>query len=307
MHEVEKEIRAAVKAKSGRLLLKAPTGSGKSTTVPPMVRGEVDGRVLVVQPRRMAARLLAEYVAKCEGTRCGEGVGYAVRFDSRFNRNTEIIYMTDGVLQRMLLDDPELSGVGAVIFDEFHERRLASDLALGRVLDLQESLRPDLRVVVMSATLEIGGLKDFLEPCDVVEAGGRLYPVEVSHQGESLVSKRRRPEPRSEVWDRVARSLRGVVDDLGPGDRVLVFLPGMYEIRRCEGILSQSGWMRGWEIATLYSALAPDKQRAAIRADQSRRIILSTNVAETSVTIAQRVWRLRATRAMAKKPSMASS
>jgi|TARA_B110000879_G_scaffold97439_1_gene132788 ATP-dependent helicase HrpB len=285
VHEVEKEIRAAVKAKSGRLLLKAPTGSGKSTTVPPMVRGEVDGRVLVVQPRRMAARLLAEYVAKCEGTRCGEGVGYAVRFDSRFNRNTEIIYMTDGVLQRMLLDDPELSGVGAVIFDEFHERRLASDLALGRVLDLQESLRPDLRVVVMSATLEIGGLKGFLEPCDVVEAGGRLYPVEVSHQGESLVSKRRRPEPRSEVWDRVARSLRGVVDDLGPGDRVLVFLPGMYEIRRCEGILSQSGWMRGWEIATLYSALAPDKQRAAIRADQSRRIILSTNVAETSVTI----------------------
>ncbi|MDB4319451.1 helicase-related protein [bacterium] len=285
MHEVEQEIRAAMQAQSGRLLLKAPTGSGKSTTVPPMVRGEVNGRVLVIQPRRMAARLLAEYVAKCEGTRCGGGVGYAVRFESRFGRETEIIYMTDGVLQRMLLDDPELEGVGAVIFDEFHERHLSSDLALGRVLDLQESLRPDLRVVVMSATLEIGGLKGFLEPCDVVEAGGRLFPVEISHKGEAMASTRRRPEQRNDVWDRVARAVRSACDDLGPGDRILVFLPGMHEIRRCESILSQAGWMKGWEIASLYSALAPDKQRAAIREDQSKRVILSTNVAETSVTI----------------------
>jgi len=285
VHEVEEEIRVAMRAETGRLLLKAPTGSGKSTTVPPMVRGEVKGRVLVVQPRRMAARLLAEYVAKCEGTRCGGGVGYAVRFESRVGRETEIIYLTDGVLQRMLLDDPELEGVGAVIFDEFHERRLSSDLALGRVLDLQESLRPDLRVVVMSATLEIGGLKEFLEPCEVVEAGGRLFPVEISYKGEAMAATRRRPELRNEVWDRVARAVRTACDGLVAGDRILVFLPGMHEIRRCESILSQAGWMKGWEIASLYSALAPERQRAAIRGDRSKRVILATNVAETSVTI----------------------
>ena len=106
VHEVEGEIRAAVREESGRLLLKAPTGSGKSTTVPGMVRDEVKGRVLVVQPRRMAARLLAEYVAKLEGTRCGGGVGFTVRFESKMGRETEILYLTDGVLQRMLLDDP---------------------------------------------------------------------------------------------------------------------------------------------------------------------------------------------------------
>ncbi|MDB4507962.1 ATP-dependent helicase HrpB [Akkermansiaceae bacterium] len=284
MHEVEGEIRASVRAGSGRLLLKAPTGSGKSTTVPSMVRDEVMGRVLVVQPRRMAARLLAEYVAGLEGTRCGGGVGYAVRFESKFGRETEILYLTDGVLQRMLLDDLELKGVGAVIFDEFHERRLASDLALGRVLDLQESLRPDLRVVVMSATLQIGGLKDYIEPCDVVEAGGRLFPVEISHQEEINVVSRR-PQQNQEVWDRVVRAVREAADELGAGDRILVFLPGMFEIRRCERLLEEAGWMRGWQIATLYSALNPKMQRAAIQKDQSKRVILSTNVAETSVTI----------------------
>ena len=122
VHEVEEDIRAAVREDQGRLLLKAPTGSGKSTTVPSMIRAEVEGRVIVVQPRRMAARLLAEFVARQAGTPLGDGVGYAVRFESRFGRETEILYVTDGVLQRMLLDDPELKGVGAVVFDEFHER-----------------------------------------------------------------------------------------------------------------------------------------------------------------------------------------
>lgn len=284
MHEVEGEIRVAVREESGRLLLRAPTGSGKSTTVPGMVREEIKGRVLVVQPRRMAACLLAEYVAKLEGTRCGGGVGYAVRFESRFGEETEILYLTDGVLQRMLLDDPELMDVGAVIFDEFHERRLSSDLALGRVLDLQETLRPDLRVVVMSATLEIGGLKEYLQPCEVVEAGGRLFPVEIEYKGMAQVTTRRPPQ-NQELWERVARAIRGEVKELGPGDRVLVFLPGMFEIRRCERLLNEAGWMRGWEIATLYSAMDPKRQRSAIQRDDTKRVILSTNVAETSVTI----------------------
>ena len=284
VHDVEGEIRAAVRMEQGRLLLKAPTGSGKSTTVPGMVRAEVEGRVIVVQPRRMAARLLAEFVAGKTGTPLGKGVGYAVRFESRFGAETEILFVTDGVLQRMLLDDPELGGVGAVIFDEFHERRLSSDLSLARVLDLQESVRPDLRVVVMSATLEVGGLRDYLEPCELVEAGGRLFPVEIVHRGERQVTKRG-PVRQEGVWDRVAAAVREEAGELITGDRILVFLPGMYEIRKSQTLLENASWLKGWEVLPLYSALSPEAQKAAIRADGSKRVILSTNVAETSVTI----------------------
>ena len=268
----------------GRLLLKAPTGSGKSTTVPGMVRGECEGQVIVVQPRRMAARLLAEFVAKQMGTPLGKGVGYAVRFENQSGPETEILFVTDGVLQRMLLDDPELSGVGAVVFDEFHERRLSSDLSLARVLDLQESVRPDLRVVVMSATLETGGLKDYLEPCQLVEAGGRMFPVEIEHRGGGPVG-RRGLNRHEEVWDRVAAAVKAEARDLIEGDRILVFLPGMYEIRKSQSLLENAAALKGWEICPLYSALSPAAQQGALKVDGSRRIILATNVAETSVTI----------------------
>ena len=284
VHEVEEKIRAAVRPQQGRLLLKAPTGSGKSTAVPSMVRAEIEGRVIVVQPRRIAARLLADFVARMTGTSLGKGVGYAIRFESKSGPETEILFVTDGVLQRMLLDDPELKGVGAVIFDEFHERRLSSDLSLARVLDLQESIRPDLRVVVMSATLETGGLKDYLDPCELVEAGGRLFPVEVEHRGERPVG-RRGMNRHEEVWDRVATAVKAEAKELDAGDRILVFLPGMHEIRKSQSLLENASAMNGWEILPLYSALSPAAQQAAIRLDGSKRVILSTNVAETSVTI----------------------
>lgn len=284
VNEVEKEIRASVAVDQGRLLLKAPTGSGKSTTVPGMVRGECEGQVVVVQPRRMAARLLAEFVAKQMGTPLGKGVGYSVRFENQSGPETEILFVTDGVLQRILLDDPELSGVGAVIFDEFHERRLSSDLSLARVLDLQESVRPDLRVVVMSATLETGGLKDYLEPCKLVEAGGRMFPVEIMHRGEGQVG-RRGLNRHEEVWDRVATAVKAEARELIAGDRILVFLPGMYEIRKSQSLLENAAALKGWEVCPLYSALSPTAQRSALKMDGSKRIILATNVAETSVTI----------------------
>jgi len=155
---------AEIAHQGARILLRAPTGSGKSTGVPLMLleEGRVEGRILVVQPRRIAARMLAEYVSRLAGSRVGESVGYAVRFDSKYGNKTRVIYLTDGVLQRWLREDPELKGVGAVIFDEFHERRLSSDLVLARTLDLQEGVRPDLKLMVMSATLETGGLADYL-------------------------------------------------------------------------------------------------------------------------------------------------
>jgi ATP-dependent helicase HrpB len=284
VHEFEGEIRAAVAGEQSRLLLKAPTGSGKSTTVPGMVRSECEGQVIVVQPRRMAARLLAEFVARQSGTPLGKGVGYAVRLENKSGPGTEILFVTDGVLQRMLLDDPELSGVGAVVFDEFHERRLSSDLSLARVLDLQESIRPDLRVVVMSATLETGGLKDYLEPCELVEAGGRMFPVEIEHRGGGPVG-RRGLNRHEEVWDRVAAAVKAEARELIGGDRILVFLPGMYEIRKSQSLLENAAALKGWEVCPLYSALSPAAQQAALKLDNSKRIILATNVAETSVTI----------------------
>ncbi len=284
VNEVEKEIRASVAVDQGRLLLKAPTGSGKSTAVPGMVRGECEGQVVVVQPRRMAARLLAEFVAKQMGTLLGKGVGYAVRFDNQSGPETEILFVTDGVLHRLIQEDNALEDVGLIIFDEFHERSIHADLAMARVLDLQESVRPDLRVVVMSATLETDGLKDYLEPCRLVEAGGRMFPVEICHRGEAQVG-RRGLNRHEEVWDRVAAAVKAEARELIAGDRILVFLPGMYEIRKSQSLLENVAVLKGWEVCPLYSALSPTAQRSALKMDDSKRIILATNVAETSVTI----------------------
>ena len=284
VHEVEQEIRSALRGDQSRVLLKAPTGSGKSTAVPEMVRAEVDGQVIVVQPRRMAARLLAHFVAGQLGTSLGKGVGYAIRFEKRASSETEILFVTDGVLQRMLIEDPDLSGVGAVIFDEFHERRLASDLSLARILDLQQGSRPELRVVVMSATLEVGDLARYLRPCHFIETGGRLYPVESIYRAEKAVT-RRGPMQKQELWHRVASAIQGEFSELMAGERILVFLPGLYEIRKTQTLLESLAWMKEWDIKPLYSALSPEAQKQAIVVDDSKRIILSTNVAETSLTI----------------------
>jgi ATP-dependent helicase HrpB len=155
------------------------------------------GTILVIEPRRMAARLLAGWVAKQRGATLGREVGYAVRFDSKYGKDTRIIYLTDGVFQRWIQDDPELRGVGAVVFDEFHERRLAVDIALSRCLDLQDGARPDLRVVVMSATLETAGLRGFLAPAG--DAGSRRADLSGRHPhrpGPAPVNDRRGGPPR---------------------------------------------------------------------------------------------------------------
>ncbi|MDG1358020.1 MAG: helicase-related protein, partial [Akkermansiaceae bacterium] len=276
---------------SGRLLLRAPTGSGKSTCVPPMLLdGGVEGLIVVVQPRRIAARMLARHVAKLRGVRHGAEVGHVVRFENCMGSDTRIVYVTDGVLQRWLQDDPNLPKVGAVVFDEFHERRIASDVALARCLNLQEGKRPDLKLVVMSATLEVAGLKDYLEPCDILEAEGRTFPVDISYRGvgPAVTSGRTtRGGQEIKVWDRVAEVVRENIerDDVG---HVLVFLPGVHEIRRTVELIERAGWSRGWEVCPLYSGLAPKLQDAAVapvKPGGRPRIIVSTNVAETSLTI----------------------
>ena len=291
--EIEGELVGAAREAGARVLLKAPTGSGKSTAVPGMLLDAgLEGRVVVIEPRRMAARLLAGWVAKQRGGAVDGEVGYSVRFDSRYGKETRIVYVTDGVFQRWLQDDPELTGVAAVVFDEFHERRLAVDVALGRCLELQEARRPDLRVVVMSATLETAGLVEFLgEGKDeaagrpaLLEAGGRTYPVEVAYRPGRAVRDRNGRMVEPAVWDEVARVCREALEDPDCGD-VLCFLPGTHEIRKTVALLETAAWARGREIFPLYSGLPPAAQEAAVGPCARPKIIVSTNVAETSLTI----------------------
>lgn len=291
VHEIEEELKKAmVEGDGARVLLKAPTGSGKSTAVPGMLADlRMGGRILVIEPRRMAARMLARWVAQLRGSRVGAEVGHAVRFDTQYGRDTRIIYLTDGVFQRWLQDDPTLAGVDAVVFDEFHERRLTVDVALGRCLDLQESERPDLGILVMSATLETAGLSDFLEPVTCLEAGGRTFPVEILYRASSGPANRaggRRGGPPREmpVWDRVAKACQEALDDQDCGD-VLCFLPGMYEIRRTVDLLSRVSWASSCAVMPLHGGLKPEAQEAAVGPNTRRKIIVSTNVAETSLTI----------------------
>lgn len=289
IHEIAGEIRdAASAAVRSRVLLTAPTGSGKSTEVPGMLADlpEIAGRVVVIEPRRMAARLLAGFVAKNRRTALGQEVGYAVRFDSKQSAQTKILYVTDGVFQRMLHDDPGLAGVSAVIFDEFHERRLAVDIALARCLDLQEGKRPDLRVIVMSATLETGALAEYMAPVTQLGAGGRTFPVEILHRPHKIATNYRQAGPQREapIWEQAAALTRDALAMPDPGN-ILVFLPGTHEIRRTIELLENTAACRGHDIFPLYSALPPADQERAISPSEKPRIIVSTNVAETSLTI----------------------
>ncbi len=286
--EIADDLRAAVSAGDrSRVLLKAPTGSGKSTAVPGMLLDAgIPGRILVIEPRRMAARLLAGWVARQRGTSIGYEVGYAVRFDTKYRADTRIIYLTDGVFQRWIQDDPQLTGVGAVVFDEFHERRLAVDIALARCLDLQDGPRPDLRVVVMSATLETAGLADFLAPVTALETGGRLHPVDVLYRPERPPTHDRRGGPPREtpIWEKMAAVCKEAIALPDPGN-ILLFLPGTHEIRRTIELLESGSLARGWDVFPLYSALPPAAQEAAIAPGPRTKIIVATNVAETSLTI----------------------
>lgn len=284
---IRSEITEAVSHPGFCLLLSAPTGSGKSTKVPLMLHaaGKADnGTILVVQPRRLAARMLAGYVAKQFPCQLGQDVGYAVRFDSRYCAGTKILYVTDGILERRLTEDSQLRGVSAVVFDEVHERRLAGDLCLARVLELQRSSRPDIGVVVMSATLELDKLQRYLPQATVLRADGRLYPVEVCYMPPVPVRDRYGYVKAPPIWEQCTIAIRKLAEQADCGD-ILVFLPGAYEIRRTVEILESVSWMRGRDVYPLHGQLSPDAQNRAVETGSRPRVIVSTNIAETSLTI----------------------
>ena len=283
---IKDEVLQAVQSPGFCVLLSAPTGSGKSTRIPRMLLeagvGE-RGTIIVVQPRRLAARLLAGFVARQFPCKLGAEVGYTVRFDSRCSAETRILFMTDGLLERRLTDDPQLNGISAIIFDEVHERRLSGDLCLARALELQRSTRKDLGVFVMSATLELDKLQHYLPQATVLRAEGRLYPVEVNYMPPIPVRDSRGYVNAPPVWEQCATAVRQLTEET-KGD-ILVFLPGAYEIRRTVEILENVHWMRGREVYALHGQLSPEAQAAAVEKGHCPRVIVSTNIAETSLTI----------------------
>ncbi|PKN54117.1 MAG: ATP-dependent helicase HrpB, partial [Deltaproteobacteria bacterium HGW-Deltaproteobacteria-14] len=262
-----------------RVVLVAPPGSGKTTLVPPFLLASglcPSGEIVVLQPRRVAARTVARRIAAGLGERVGERVGYQVRFDTVASHKTRIRVVTEGILTAWLQRDPELRGVAAVVLDELHERSLHADLALALVREVQEALREDLLLVVMSATLDAAPVAAYLGGCPVVSSDGRLHPVAVSHLPRAAEG------PVAEV---VAAGVLAMVDG-APGGDVLVFLPGVREIEAARGRLTAPLASRGWDTAVLHGRLDPAAQDAALDPGPRPRAILATNLAETSLTIA---------------------
>ena len=276
-------------AEAACLVVTAPPGAGKSTVLPLTILDgfvEKGSKILILEPRRLAARQIAERMAALLGEPVGRTVGYRIRFESRVSAATRIEVLTEGILTRMLVDDPVLEGVGVVIFDEFHERSLQSDVALALTRESQQVLRPDLRILLMSATIDTAALCAALD-APLIESAGRMFPVEIRHTAEEAT-----PE---NVAERVAHQVRLALRE-HEGD-ILAFLPGEGEIRRCAEMLAGVGDRGGEipgqagnssiEVYPLYGMLPPEQQRAAIAPSPagSRKIVLATPIAETSLTI----------------------
>lgn len=271
IHAVLPELLSKLK-ESPNLVLKAPTGAGKSTQVPPAIldAGLTEGLILVIEPRRLAARATARRMAQEAGQSLGEQFGYQVRFDRRCTKKTRVITMTPGMLIRKLQEDPFLEDVGVIVFDEFHERGLDNDLSFAMASLLQETVRPELKLVIMSATLDVAKISAHLNNCPTVESEGRLFPVDIQYQSRGS---------RDRLEDAVEVAVDKLLDQ-SDGD-ILVFLPGKSDIRKCEERLQG----RGFDVYSLHGELSPEQQDRALKAGERRKVVLSTNVAESSVTV----------------------
>jgi ATP-dependent helicase HrpB len=302
IYDIEPDIVAALKA-NRRLVLSAPTGSGKSTQVPQMLlkHGLLgNGQVVILQPRRLAARLLASRVARELGVELGREVGYQVRFENCVSDATRIKFETEGILLRQLIRDPTLRGVQVVIFDEFHERHLYGDITLARALDIQEQQRPDLLVAVMSATLNADELEKYLSEvqsrnegqtsnsqlptsnsqlgCSVLSSEGRTYPVEIEYLPHRLGAN------APPVWELAADTFAHHARSGERGD-VLVFMPGGFEISQTIEAIRHVPESKGYLLLPLHGELPPREQDAAVARYDQPKVVVATNVAETSITI----------------------
>ena len=260
-----------------RLVLTAEPGAGKTTRLAPFLvdHGNFPGQMLVLLPRRLAARLSAERVASERNVRVGEEIGFITKLERRVSRASSLVFITEGVLTRRLVRDRTLEGVSVVILDEFHERSISTDLALALLLELQRTSRPDLHLVIMSATIDAAELSRTLD-CPHVHCEGRTFPVAIEH---------RDPPKDKPLESHVASALFDVVTGPGPLRDVLVFLPGMREIRRAIAQCERLAEKHDLALLPLHGSLAPHEQDLALRSNARTKVIFSTNVAETSLTI----------------------
>lgn len=279
IYELRDDLAKALKSES-RIIIEAPTGSGKSTQVPQIVLdcgNAGPDEVVVLQPRRLAARLLAKRVAFERNEPLGGEVGYQVRMEGAVSEKTQIRYVTEGILLRQFLSDPELRGVSTIIFDEFHERHIYGDITLARALRLQKT-RPDLKIIVMSATLDAGPLREYLAPCRGLKSEGRMFPVDITY-AKKRIDFRHHP-----VWEAAADAFEDAIESGAEGD-VLVFMPGGYEISRTVEAIRGRKCARAFAVMPLHGELPAHEQDAAVGECDQRKCVVATNVAETSITI----------------------
>jgi ATP-dependent helicase HrpB len=260
------------------VVLSAAPGAGKTTRVPIALleAGVIDGRIIMLEPRRLAAVRAAQYMAQQLGEKTGETVGYRIRGDSRISVRTKIEVVTEGILARLIQNDPELSGVGLIIFDEFHERSLHADLGLALARDVQKNWCDKLKILVMSATLDGAAISSLLDNAPVIESAGRSYPVEMHY-----VPRDKNVPIENHTAQAVLRALKEQTGD------VLVFLPGQREIRRVQTLLENDGAVKQIKVHALFGEASPAQQQSALQPDNTgaRKVILSTSIAETSLTI----------------------
>lgn len=256
------------------VVVTAPPGAGKSTVLPLTILEGIEGKILMLEPRRLAARQVAERMAWLIGEKVGETVGYRVRFESKVSSKTRIEVITEGILSRLMLEDPTLDGVSVLIFDEFHERSLASDEALALARQTQDILRPDLKLVIMSATIDTEAICEALK-APLVQSEGRLFPIDIKYSDKDT-------DPRSCAEDVARAVLKAHRQEEGD---ILAFLPGESEIRRCAEFLQ--GELGATSICPLYGMLPFEEQNRAIApsAPGQRKAVLATSIAETSLTI----------------------
>jgi ATP-dependent helicase HrpB len=264
-------------ARASTLVLQAPPGAGKTTRVPPALLAQDWSRgqsIIVLEPRRMAARAAARRIADEQNSRVGDIVGYQVRFDERRSANTRLLVVTEGIFLRRIQSDPFLEGVAAVVFDEFHERNLLSDVALGMVRRTQQVLRPELRIMLMSATLDAPAIAAAMGDCPIIRSEGRAFPVDIRYAGRTAVNSLAESTAAA-----VERALKQ-----HPGD-VLAFLPGVGEIRRTQERLESLARQNDLAVMPLFGDMPPEEQDAVLKRCPQRKVVLATNVAETSLTI----------------------
>ncbi|MDR2513550.1 MAG: ATP-dependent helicase HrpB [Puniceicoccales bacterium] len=284
IHEIRQTLGVAC-SRTRRIVLQAPTGSGKSTQIPQFLLDDgvvpAPQQVIVLQPRRLPARMLAARIAAERAQTLGSEVGYQIRFDRVESADTRIKFVTEGLLLRQMLSDPQLANIGALVFDEFHERNLDSDIALALACRLQATTRPDLLIIVMSATLDTGSLVKWFDGCELLSVEGRLFPIRIEYT--AMASRHPDAPP---VWELAARQFREAFHAEPQGD-FLIFMPGAYEISKTIEAVSGTPEGRDCLILPLHGELPPNEQDHAVALPPTgvRKVVVATNVAETSLTI----------------------